>query len=241
MNQTAFTMNFNLFLIADYQQRIAYHYDQWFFQVSEKFGKPIAVELESVVKVKAEAIKISRFSKIFEFNQHVDLDIQISNLSDIQLIDLRKAMALNWLANDGVWFQEVESRFGMNDAKFCNDEAWRMFSPFEANQIINLIKLPRYSGLDGLKKALQYRLYADINKQSIGNEKDSSFDFYMNECRVQIARNRKGMPDYPCKSAGIIEYSTFAQTIDSRIQTEVIACPPDNHPIEWFCGWHFKL
>lgn len=50
----------------------------------------------------------------------------------------------------------------------------------------------------------------------------------MNKCRVQFTRNRKGLPDFPCKSVGIVEYSEFAKTIDQRIKTEYVACPPEN-------------
>ena len=84
-------------------------------------------------------------------------------------------------------------------------------------------------------------MYAFINKQSIANETDTSFDFYMNECRVQVARKRKGLEDYPCKSAGIIEYTSFAEAIDSRIKTECISCPPDAHPDNYYCGWRFYI
>jgi hypothetical protein len=63
----------------------------------------------------------------------------------------------------------------------------------------------------------------------------------MNNCRVQAARKNRGLADYPCKSAGIVEYSTFASQIDSRIKTTCVACPPDEHPVEWFCAWRFTI
>jgi hypothetical protein len=84
-------------------------------------------------------------------------------------------------------------------------------------------------------------MYARINVQSIIDEDENTVVFQMNDCRVQSARKRKGLDDYPCKSAGIVEYSYFAETIDSRIATECIACPPDKHPDEWFCAWRFRL
>ena len=71
------------------------------------------------------------------------------------------------------------------------------------------------NGLEGLKQALEYRFYTFVNKQSISEETETSFIFRMNDCRVQSARKRKGLDDYPCKSAGIVEYTTFAETIDS--------------------------
>ena len=63
----------------------------------------------------------------------------------------------------------------------------------------------------------------------------------MNECRVQSARKRRGLPDYPCKSAGVVEYTHFATGMDPRITTECIGCPPDPHPEEWYCAWRFRL
>jgi hypothetical protein len=101
--------------------------------------------------------------------------------------------------------------------------------------------MPQHPGLDGLKKALAYRLYANINKQSIQDDSPNSFIFRMNDCRVQSARKRKSLEDYPCKSAGLVEYAYFARTIDDRITTECIGCPPDAHPEDWFCAWRFYM
>ena len=64
------------------------------------------------------------------------------NMSQQQLEDLQKSVAINWLANDGVWFQTVEFSLGMNDAKRCNDSAWAQFSPFEAWSIKQMLDLP---------------------------------------------------------------------------------------------------
>jgi hypothetical protein len=63
----------------------------------------------------------------------------------------------------------------------------------------------------------------------------------MNNCRVQSARKRKGLPDYDCKSMGLVEYRGFSETIDSRIETTCIAPPPDPHPANWFCPWRFSM
>ena len=96
-------------------------------------------------------------------------------------------------------------------------------------------------GLESLEKALMYRVYARLNKQSTERVDDNTLIFRMNECRVQVARNRKGLPDFPCKQVGLIEYEEFAKTIDPRIKTRCITCPPDPHPEEYYCAWEFTL
>ena len=63
--------------------------------------------------------------------------------------------------------------------------------------------------------------------------------FRMVDCRVQSARKRKGLPDFPCKSVGLVEYEWFAKTIDPRIETRCICCPPDAHPDDVWCEWEF--
>ena len=63
----------------------------------------------------------------------------------------------------------------------------------------------------------------------------------MLDCRVQSARKRRGLQDFPCKPVGISEYGLFAKTVDPRIETRCIICPPDNHPEDYYCAWEFTL
>lgn len=77
--------------------------------------------------------------------------------------------------------------------------------------------------------------------QEIVDITPNSCVFRMNKCRVQTARNRKGLPDFPCKQVGIVEYADFASTIDDRIETECLTCPPGDHPTEYYCSWKFTL
>jgi hypothetical protein len=107
--------------------------------------------------------------------------------------------------------------------------------------IKSFLGLPEHPGLEGLKQALGFRMYARINVQSVIDESPTSIVFQMNDCRVQSARVRKGLADYPCKSAGLVEYARFATEIDDRIKTECVGCPPDEHPEDWFCAWRFTL
>lgn len=228
-------------IIFDYFQRTMVHHAMWYAEVRDQFGVEKAGAILESASTLSTQIQLKRLSKALGFELEGVFPQKLMHLEDDKIDELKEAVAINWLANDGVWFQAVEFTEGMKKAKACNDAAWSNFSPYEAIRIKKLLGLGEFPGLEGLKKAFEFRLYADVNKQSIANEKEDSFDFYMNECRVQIARNRKGLDDYPCKSAGIIEYTTFAETIDKRIKTKVIACPPDKHPEGWFCGWHFFI
>ncbi len=165
----------------------------------------------------------------------------LTQLSRGQLIGMLDDFAKNWLAHDGLWFQAIESKYGMETAIECDTDAWRRFTVIEAKRIMKRHNIEEGSGLPGLKKALGYRLYARVNKQRFIEDKENSFIFEMEECRVQVARVRRGLQDFPCKSVGKVEYTEFARTIDPRIITSCVSCPPDAHPDTYFCAWKFLL
>ena len=228
-------------LIVDMLTRIAVHYGLWFTEVRHQMGMDKALEALEKATGKSISIGLKRFADILDFKLEDGLPKALVDMDEDKIDALMEAVAKNWLMNDGVWFQAVEFDNGMNDAKRCNDSCWTQFSPYEAFAIKKFLNLADNCGLAGLKKALNFRLYSLINVQSIVDEGPESFVFQMNDCRVQSARKRKKLEDYPCKSAGLVEYAYFASAMDKRIKTECIGCPPDDHPEEWFCAWRFSL
>ena len=228
-------------LAMDMMHRTFGHHIFWFKEVEHQMGFEKALEIMDAVYDKSLGIQLNRMGKTFGFELVDGIPEPLLNMPQEKLETLIEVMGLNWLAVDGIWFQAVEEKHGMLDAKRCNDSCWAWFSPFEAWSIKRLLKLGENPGIDGLKKALQLRLYAKINIQSIIEEGPNCIVLQMNKCRVQSARKNKKMDDYPCKSAGLVEYTNFARGIDARIKTECIGCPPDNHPEEWFCAWRFSI
>jgi hypothetical protein len=158
-----------------------------------------------------------------------------------QLIDMLEDAAKNWLAHDGLWFQAVEGNYGLEKAIQLDGEAWERFTVIEARRIMKRHGIAEGGGLPALEQALKLRMYAHINEQSIIWQNEHTLRFEMNDCRVQSTRKRKGLPDFPCKTVGLVEYAGFARTIDPRIQTRCIACPPDPHPESFYCAWEFSI
>lgn len=228
-------------LALDMMHRTLMHHVFWFKEVEHQMGFEKALEIMETAYGKSRDIQLKRLGKLFGFTLEGGIPVPLLEKEEDELARIIEGLSVNWLAGDGVWFQAVEESCGMLDAKRCNDSCWAWFSPFEAWSIKRYLELPEKPGIEGLRKALEYRLYAKINKQSITVDGPCSIIFRMNDCRVQSARKNKGMEDYPCKSAGLVEYSRFAEAIDPRIKTECIGCPPDTHPEEWFCAWRFSL
>lgn len=228
-------------LVIDFFHRIVVHYGLWFAEVRHQMGLPRALEMMDRAFERSLGIQMGRLAETLGFEMVDGLPAGLARMDKAALLDTLDAVAKNWLVNDGVWFQAVEFKEGMTDAKRCNDSCWAHFSPFEAWRIKGFLGLGASPGLEGLAQALNYRVYARLNTQSIEWAPDGALVFKMNECRVQSARKRKGLDDYPCKSGGLVEYTYFARTVDGRIRTECIGCPPDPHPDEWFCAWRFVI
>ncbi len=166
---------------------------------------------------------------------------KIEDLNREELLEMLKNYAKNWLAHDGCWFLAIEEKRGMEEAIDMDREAWRKFTVVEANRIKKFLELGENSGIEGLRKALRFRLYSSLNEDRIELIGDDKLVYFVKTCRVQAARRRKKLPDFPCKSVGIVEYSYFAKTIDERFETVCVSCPPDITDEDHNCVWEFTL
>jgi hypothetical protein len=165
----------------------------------------------------------------------------LRSLSKEQLVQLIGDYSKNWLALDGVWFQAVERRLGMDEADACDAEAWRRFTEIEAARIKRFLALPERAGLEGLARALACRFYGSINEYDLTFPEPGKLVFRNVDCRVQTARKRKGMEFHPCKSVGLIEYTGFAKVIDDRIRCRCLSCYPEVTDPSVCCAWEFTL
>jgi len=165
----------------------------------------------------------------------------LRSLDKEELVRIALDDAKNWLAHDGLWFQAVERLRGIDEAIAADRAAWERFTVVEAKRIMERLGMKPGGGIPALLECLQHRLYARLNTQEATEVTAARAVFVMRDCRVQSARKRKGLPDFPCKSVGVVEYGEFAKAVDPRIQTRCIACPPDEHPDDLWCAWEFTI
>ena len=158
-----------------------------------------------------------------------------------ELLLALEMFAKNWLAHDGCWFLAAEEDLGMSTAISLDARAWQRFAVTEAKRIVATFHIPSAGGLAALEKALGLRQYALINQQRVEWSEDRKrLRFFMDMCRVQETRRSKGLADFPCHQVGVVEFESFARTIDPRIKTTCLHCPPDA-PEGKFCGWEFSM
>ncbi len=228
-------------LLALISGNVLVHYGMWFTETVNRLGLHEAIQLESKAFAKYAPLASKKLGPHLETPNKEDLASLVSEKSEKEVLELIRDLAKTWVASDGVWFQAVETSAGMFVAKEINDRCWANFAALEAFKILQFLGLSAGCGLVGLQEALEFRTYSLINKHVSEIMEDGSLLLTFHECRVQNSRRRKKMDDYPCKSAGLIEYSNFAAFVDSRIVTECVYCPPDKVTEEQFCSWRFLM
>ncbi|MDQ1239150.1 MAG: hypothetical protein QG577_1335 [Thermodesulfobacteriota bacterium] len=217
------------------------HYGMWFSETVRRVGLDNAVQLEQEAFQKYGPLAMTRLGPTIGAHPSLAFTDQIAQKKQEDLREILDNLAKTWVISDGCWFQAVEAVHGMTVAKEINDQCWFNFAAIEAFKILSFCGLEKGCGLQGLQQSLEFRTYSIINSHSSHIELDGSLLFVMEECRVQSSRRRKNLADYPCKSAGMIEYSQFATCIDPGITTECLYCPPDPMEKDQFCGWLFKI
>jgi hypothetical protein len=154
--------------------------------------------------------------------------------------ELRDA-AKNWIAMDGLWFQAVEQHYSLEAAVLLDQKVWKRYAVTEARRIKERLQLPEQGGLDALEIAFNNRLFTHVNETEILRPDKKTLVVTTKTCRVQAARERKGIPLFPCRSVGMIEFPLFARTIDPRVSTECLSCPPETKEGSPYCSWKFTL
>jgi hypothetical protein len=162
-------------------------------------------------------------------------------MSQEELLKALTMFAKNWLAHDGCWFLAAEESHGLETAIDLDTRAWKRFAVTEARRIMKTFEIAAGGGLQALEQALFLRAYSVINPQhSEWSDDRRTLRFFMDICRVQETRRRKGLDDFPCKVVGTAEFTSFASTVDPRIKTTCLHCPPEA-PDGKYCGWEFTL
>ena len=139
--------------ILDIIHRSILHYGLWFTEVRHQMGSARALGILKTAYERSMDIQMNRLSKVFGFELQDGLPKAMLEMDRGELKKLLDGFCANWLANDGVWFQAVEFKDGMNDAKRCNDSVWAQFSLIEAWSIKRFLDLPERPGLARAKKS----------------------------------------------------------------------------------------
>ncbi|WP_428566642.1 MAG: DUF6125 family protein [Solidesulfovibrio sp. DCME] len=220
-------------------RQIAVHYGLWLAEAAHQFGPEAAVAMEAKVGAAYLPLLTRRIERALGLA--ADVPTVLAGLGRERLEGLLGALAVSWLAADGVWFREVEDARGMHDAKRVNDTCWSRLGRLEAVWARQALERPGADGLAVLRAALGMRLAGRVNAWDIVEDGPQGFVLRMVRCRVQSSRARQGLPPYPCVSGGTVEFNAFAAGIDPAIRVDCVSCPPEVTREDCACAWRFTL
>ena len=139
---------------------------------------------------------------------------------------------------DGFWFLFVSEDFNQQAAERINERVWSKAGELAAKDFLKRFDIG--DGLSGFVKALKLFPWCFIIGFDI-EERGDEVILSVPSCAPQVARKKKGLPEFSCKEMHYGEFKNFAEVIDSRIQVACEFAPPDAHPEELFCRWRFTI
>ncbi|RLB03881.1 MAG: hypothetical protein DRG83_06110 [Deltaproteobacteria bacterium] len=140
---------------------------------------------------------------------------------------------------DGHWFLEVERRYGTKVAAQINSEVWAKVGQGDARMAKKMFDIEG-SGLTALIKALQKTFIAFADWEIEWLSKQHAV-FRVTTCYPQRARAEKGLGPYDCSETAQKFFSSYAKTIDPRIEVKCQFCPPERRSKDYWCEWHFMV
>lgn len=169
----------------------------------------------------------------------LDIDNVMEKLTKRELLEVIRMFSKNWLTLDGLWFTIVEDRFGVDVALELDLKMWQRNARIEARRIKECIGIEG-GGVKGVLKALRFMTFDPSMPFEFSIEGPNTAYIWVTSCRPQEGRIRAGRGEFPCKPMGMECYGVLAGTIDPRVRTECVFCPPDGHPEDIWCKWKFS-
>jgi len=169
----------------------------------------------------------------------VKLRDELAGLSKEQLVDYAEMMTKNWWNLQNNWMLQVSRRFGSEVAAEFDALVFGRQAEVQARRLKKLFSLG--DDIQSLVRAVNLSTLLSNVEFEYVNIGDKSCRIRVTSCSMQLARREAGLPELPCKVAGMEANSRFALAINPRIKTTCIVCPPDKHPDDIWCEWEFTI
>jgi hypothetical protein len=164
----------------------------------------------------------------------------LRNMSKEQLLDLFFLHIRNVWRVDGLYFLGIEEKFGTDAATEIDAKCWKVMGKLEARHLKKILNVEKVDPASLIHILRNTSWALDIpEKESEVAEHEAIFR--VTRCGTQETRIRKGLKVFPCKKVRFGYLKSFAEELDSNIETICKICPPDKRPSRVWCEWKFKF
>ena len=164
----------------------------------------------------------------------------LAGMPSEQLVGLLLAQMRNLWTVDGLYFLGIEEAFGTKAAVDIDQKVWEVMGKLEARRLRELLGVES-GGLAAMLGGLRLTSWAlDLEHKEVAAGKGRAI-FRNRSCRVQNARLKKGLGEFPCREVRLGYLRSFAREFDPGIEVNCNLCPPGAHPENLWCEWEFSI
>ncbi len=164
----------------------------------------------------------------------------IMDLTQETLIHLLSLHIRNIWRVDGLYFLNIEEKFGTEAATIIDKSCWKTMGKIEARTLKKILNI-KETNSENLLKILRLTSWSLDLKGKEWKVSESSLVFKVKDCGTQNTRLSKGLEIFPCRQVREGYLKEFAHEFDSRIEVYCRACPPGKRPDKGWCEWEFIL
>jgi hypothetical protein len=139
----------------------------------------------------------------------------------------------------GNWMQYISERYGTEAAREGDTHVFGRNGEVQGWLLKKLFNLQ--GDIQDLKKALIFSTLLSNVEYEISEVSNKHIRARVTTCHMQVARRKSGLPELPCKSAGVEALGRFGRAINSNLKLRCITCPPDDHPDDLWCEWLWEI
>lgn len=158
-----------------------------------------------------------------------------------KLLDYLFLQIRNLWRIDGLYFLEIEKRFGTEAATEIDVGVWEAMAGIEAKNLQKMFDIGENPGVSVTVELLRRTSWAlDQPFKTIKTGRRRAV-LGVDRCRTQETRLSKGLSEFPCKKVRYGYLKTFATALNPKIRVKCLVCPPSKHPKDSWCKWEFTL
>lgn len=155
------------------------------------------------------------------------------------LVEYADFLDKSFWTHQGQWMTHINKRYGTEEAADFDEMV------FGRSGEVQAYRLKKLFGLNGtisdLVRALTLStVWSNVDYEWLDISENTARLRIIN-CIMQKNRLELGLPELPCKKAGLKANELAAKVMNPKIRTTCVVCPPDPHEEDRWCEWLFEL